>query len=45
MKIIMPNPNFPVIDKPRGEAHLFDHFRELKNHTVAVVPNNEETQV
>lgn len=41
----MPNPNFPVIDKPRGEAHLFEHFRELKNHTVAVVPDNEETQV
>lgn len=45
MKVMIPNPNFPVMDTPRGEAHLFSYFQQLKNHTVAVVPNNTETQV
>lgn len=44
MKVIIPNPNFPVMDTPRGEAKLFEHFQHLKNHTVAVVPNTTEVQ-
>lgn len=45
MKVIIPNPNFPIIDTPRGDAKLFEHFANLKNHTVAVVPNTTEVQV
>lgn len=45
MKIIIPNPNFPEMDTPRGEANLFDHFQKLASHTVAVVPNSDEVQV
>lgn len=40
---MMPNPNFPVMDKPRREAKLFEHFQHLDNHTVAVVPNSTDT--
>ncbi|XP_044260177.1 cholesterol transporter ABCA5-like [Tribolium madens] len=44
MKVMIPNPNFPAIDTPRGEVHLFSYFQKLKDHTVAVVPNTNETQ-
>lgn len=45
MKILIPNPNFPVMATPRGDAKLFEHFQQFKNHTVAVVPNTTEVQV
>lgn len=45
VKVIIPNPNFPVMATPRGEAKLFEHFQHLKNHTVAVVPNTTDVQV
>lgn len=45
IKIIIPNPNFPVMSTPRGEAVLFEHFQQFKNHTIAIVPNSTETQV
>ncbi|KAK9754118.1 ABC transporter [Popillia japonica] len=44
VKVIIPNPNFPVMATPRGEAKLFEHFQHLKNHTVAVVPNTTDVQ-
>ncbi|KAJ8921257.1 hypothetical protein NQ315_013729 [Exocentrus adspersus] len=44
MKIIIPNPNFPEMDTPRGEANLFEHFQKFSSHKVAVVPNTTETQ-
>ncbi|XP_023723147.1 ATP-binding cassette sub-family A member 5 isoform X3 [Cryptotermes secundus] len=44
IKIIIPNPNFPVMSTPRGEAVLFEHFQQFKNHTIAIVPNSTETQ-
>ncbi|KAF5301097.1 hypothetical protein FQA39_LY10916 [Lamprigera yunnana] len=40
MKILIPNPNFPVMDTPRGEAKLYDLFTNLTKHTIAVVPNS-----
>jgi ATP-binding cassette, subfamily A (ABC1), member 5 len=40
LKILMPNPNFPEIMEPRGEAKLFEHFQFNVNHTVhTIVPN------
>jgi hypothetical protein len=30
---------------PRGEAVLFEHFQQFKNHTIAIVPNTTQTQV
>ncbi|KAK4878287.1 hypothetical protein RN001_010793 [Aquatica leii] len=39
MKILIPNPNFPVMDTPRGEAKLYDLFSNLTKHAIAVVPN------
>lgn len=33
------------MDTPRGDAKLFEHFANFRNHTVAVVPNNTEIQV
>jgi hypothetical protein len=45
IKIIIPNPNFPVMSTPRGEAVLFEHFQQFKNHTIAIVPNTTQTQV
>lgn len=45
IKILIPNPNFPVIKTPQGDAELFQHFSHLKNHTVAVVPNASEVQI
>lgn len=44
IKFMMPNPNFPVIDKPRREAKLFEYFQHMDNRTVAVVPNTTDTQ-
>ncbi|CAG2053586.1 unnamed protein product, partial [Timema podura] len=44
IKIMIPNPNFPVMSTPRGEANLFEHFQQFKNHTVAIVPNSTEIQ-
>ncbi|XP_071448970.1 cholesterol transporter ABCA5-like [Hetaerina americana] len=44
IKLVIPNPNFPVMDSPRGEARLFEHFNKFKNHTLAVVPNATEAQ-
>lgn len=44
VKVVMPNPNFPVMDTPRGEAKLFEHFQLFRNHTVAVVPNTTDVQ-
>ncbi|KAK9876012.1 hypothetical protein WA026_011128 [Henosepilachna vigintioctopunctata] len=43
MKFVMPNPNFPEMITPRGEAELFEHFQHFQNHTVAVVPNTTDT--
>lgn len=45
IKIMIPNPNFPVMNTPRGDAKLFEHFQLFKNHTIAIVPNTSETQV
>jgi ATP-binding cassette subfamily A (ABC1) protein 5 len=45
IKYFVPNPNFPVMSTPRGEADLFEHFQQFKNHTIAIVPNTTETQV
>ncbi|KAB0791349.1 hypothetical protein PPYR_03149 [Photinus pyralis] len=42
MKILIPNPNFPVMDTPRGEAKLYDLFSNLTKHTIAVVPNSTQ---
>ncbi|XP_017782555.1 PREDICTED: ATP-binding cassette sub-family A member 5-like [Nicrophorus vespilloides] len=44
MKIFIPNPNFPQVDTPRGEAKLFKHIQHMTNYTVAVVPNTTEVQ-
>lgn len=44
MKILIPNPNFPALSTPRGEANLFGHFQHFKNHTIVVVPNTTEVQ-
>lgn len=44
MKLLIPNPNFPEVDQPKGEVKLFEHFQKIKNHTVAVVPNTTEVQ-
>jgi len=45
IKYLVPNPNFPVMSTPQGEADLFEHFHLYKNHTIAIVPNTTETQV
>jgi hypothetical protein len=45
IKYLVPNPNFPVMSTPRGEADLFEHFQQFKNHTIAIVPNTTEMQV
>lgn len=45
IKYVVPNPKFPVMSTPRGEAKLFEHFQQFKNHTIAIVPNTTETQV
>ncbi|XP_049766661.1 cholesterol transporter ABCA5-like isoform X1 [Schistocerca cancellata] len=44
IKIMIPNPNFPIMNTPRGDATLFEHFQLSKNHSVAIVPNTSETQ-
>ncbi|GFG35680.1 hypothetical protein Cfor_11467 [Coptotermes formosanus] len=44
IKYLVPNPNFPVMSTPRGEADLFEHFQQFKNHTIAIVPNTTEMQ-
>lgn len=41
IKLVMPNPNFPAMRTPRGDAKLFEHFQLFKNHTVAVVPDSD----
>ncbi|XP_030747414.1 ATP-binding cassette sub-family A member 5-like [Sitophilus oryzae] len=43
IKIAMPNPNFPEMNRPRGEAELLANFRNF-SHSVAVVPNSTEVQ-
>nr|CAH7743826.1 unnamed protein product [Callosobruchus chinensis] len=43
MKLVLPNPNLPEIDTPRGEAELLEHFRLLNNHTIGIVPNTTQT--
>ncbi|KAL3270830.1 hypothetical protein HHI36_021350 [Cryptolaemus montrouzieri] len=43
IKFLIPNPNFPEMTTPRGEAELFEYFQHFQNHTVAVVPNNTDT--
>lgn len=47
LKILIPNPNFPAITNPRGEARLFEHFKLNANHTIAVLPhwNSSTTKV
>lgn len=43
LKFLIPNPNFPAITTPRGEAKLFKHFEFDKNHTIAVLPHPNST--
>ncbi|XP_044763088.1 ABC transporter A family member 1-like [Coccinella septempunctata] len=43
IKFSIPNPNFPEMTTPRGEAELFEYFQHFQNHTVAVVPNTTDT--
>lgn len=43
LKVFMPNPNFPALVQPRGDARLFEHFNQLKNQTIAVVPHRNTT--
>lgn len=45
LKILIPNPNFPEINLPRGEATIFEHFNQYINHSIAVLPywNSTET--
>ncbi|XP_045466962.1 cholesterol transporter ABCA5-like [Harmonia axyridis] len=43
IKLLIPNPNFPEMTTPRGEAELFQYFQHFQNHTVAVVPNTTDT--
>lgn len=45
IKMLIPNPYYPVIDKPRQEYDVFQVFNGYKNNTVAVVPNSTETNV
>lgn len=44
LKILIPNPNFPAILEPRGDGKLFQHFNQLENHTVAVLPHVNSTR-
>lgn len=44
MKIMVPNPNFPEISEPRGEAKLFEHFLKQPQR-IAIVPTNNDTLV
>lgn len=43
LKILIPNPNFPAITVPRGEARLFEHFQHNRNHSIAVLPTMNST--
>lgn len=44
IKFALPNPNFPVMDTPHGEAELFNHFQKNSSHVIHVVPNTTDTQ-
>lgn len=43
LKVLIPNPNFPAILEPRGDGKLFEHFNQLKNHTIAVLPHGNSS--
>lgn len=44
LKILIPNPNFPEINLPRGEATIFEHFNQHINHSIAVLPHWNSTE-
>lgn len=44
LKLLIPNPNFPPILEPRGDGKLYQHFSELKNHTIAVLPHGNTSR-
>lgn len=44
LKVLIPNPNFPAIVEPRGDGKIFEHFNQLKNHTIAVVPHSNTSR-
>lgn len=44
LKLLIPNPNFPAILNPRGDGKLFEHFNQLKNHTIAVLPHGNTSR-
>ena len=43
LKILIPNPNFPAITEPRGEARLFENFHHNQIHTIAVLPQTNSS--
>lgn len=45
MKELIPNPHFPVEDKPRGGVNIFEPYIKNTNHTVAVVPGTIKIKV
>lgn len=44
LKILIPNPNFPAILDPRGDGKLFEHFNQLKGHSIAILPHANSTR-
>lgn len=44
LKLLIPNPNFPAILEPRGDGNIFEHFNQLKNHTIAVLPHGNTSR-
>lgn len=44
LKVLIPNPNFPAILEPRGDGKIFEHFNQMKNHTIAVLPHGNTSR-
>lgn len=44
LKVLIPNPNFPAILEPRGDGKIFEHFNQLKNHSIAVLPHGNASR-
>ena len=37
LKVLIPNPNFPAILDARGDGKIFEHFNQMKNHSIPVL--------
>ncbi|XP_067014846.1 cholesterol transporter ABCA5 [Anabrus simplex] len=45
VKLIIPTPHYAEIRAPRGDAKLFENFRQYRDIRLAIVPNTSESQM